>query len=178
MACGSEALPPGTASLPGSPVRSKSPLARYVASFLFAMAPPEDEYQLGLAADVERPMPLSVPDRNLGCPVRFSVEEPKLEDIPVERQIIALVAVVLASVPAFAEDANSRSESAPPSSHSTGRSVSPETKGEQQPQGPTGPIDTGSGGAPAESPQGQQPPSMEAAPEGSSKTIVDPSVKK
>ncbi len=47
-----------------------------------------------------------------------------------------------------------------------------------QPQGPTGPINTGSGGAPAESPQGQTPPGMQAAPEGSSKTIVDEKTKK
>ncbi len=41
------------------------------------------------------------------------------------------------------------------------------------PQGPSGPLNTTSGGAPAESPQGQTPPGMQAAPEGSSKTIVD-----
>jgi hypothetical protein len=57
---------------------------------------------------------------------------------------------------------------------STGRTVSPETTGQQQPQGPTGPIETESGGAPAESPQGQTPPGMQAAPEGSSKTTVEP----
>jgi hypothetical protein len=56
---------------------------------------------------------------------------------------------------------------------STGRTVVPSTQGQQQPQGPTGPIETKSGGAPAESPQGQTPPGMQAAPEGSSKTIVD-----
>jgi hypothetical protein len=44
---------------------------------------------------------------------------------------------------------------------------------EQQPQGPTGPLDTTTGGAPAESPQGQSPPGMQGAPEGSSKSIVD-----
>jgi hypothetical protein len=44
---------------------------------------------------------------------------------------------------------------------------------EQQPQGRTGPLDTTTGGAPAESPQGQSPPGMQAAPEGSSKSIVD-----
>ena len=60
------------------------------------------------------------------------------------------------------------------SPHSTGRTVSPETKGQQQPQGDTGPLDTAKGGAPAESPQGQTPPGMQAAPEGSSKTIVEP----
>ncbi|HJP67761.1 MAG TPA: hypothetical protein VJ846_02575 [Sphingomicrobium sp.] len=50
----------------------------------------------------------------------------------------------------------------------------PEEKGQLQPQGWTGPINTGSGGAPAESPQGQSPPAMQAAPEGSSKTVVAP----
>jgi hypothetical protein len=42
-----------------------------------------------------------------------------------------------------------------------------------QPQGLTGPIDTITGGPPAESPQGETP-GMQVAPEGSSKTIVDP----
>jgi hypothetical protein len=56
----------------------------------------------------------------------------------------------------------------------TGRTQTPETKGEKQPQGWTGPINTGHGGAPAESPQGQSPPGMQAAPEGSSKTTVEP----
>jgi len=48
------------------------------------------------------------------------------------------------------------------SEHSTGRTLSPDTKGQAQPQGPTGPINTVSGGAPAESPQGQTPPGMQA----------------
>jgi hypothetical protein len=56
---------------------------------------------------------------------------------------------------------------------STGRTA-PETKGQLQPQGWTGPIETTTGGAPAESPQGQSPPGMQAAPEGSSKTVVEP----
>ena len=60
------------------------------------------------------------------------------------------------------------------SPHSTGRTVTPETDGKKQPQGDTGPINTTTGGAPAESPQGQTPPGMQAAPEGSSKTVVDP----
>ena len=67
---------------------------------------------------------------------------------------------------------------APPSLHSTGPSVSPEDKGQQQPQGQTGPLDTKSGGAPAESPQGQTSPGMQPAPDGSSKTIVDPNANK
>jgi hypothetical protein len=59
------------------------------------------------------------------------------------------------------------------SGYSSGRSA-PEAKGEKQPQGWTGPTDTGVGGAPPESPQGQSPPGMQAAPEGSSKTTVAP----
>jgi hypothetical protein len=54
------------------------------------------------------------------------------------------------------------------------RTQTPETTGQKQPQGWTGPIDTGTGGAPASSPQGQSPPGMQAAPEGSSKTTVAP----
>jgi hypothetical protein len=63
------------------------------------------------------------------------------------------------------------------SEHSTGRTAAPETKGQLQPQGWTGPIETTTGGAPAESPQGQSPPGMQAAPEGSSKTVVEPDKK-
>jgi hypothetical protein len=59
----------------------------------------------------------------------------------------------------------------------TDASISPETNGKQQPQGPTGPLETKSGGAPAESPQGQTPPGMQPAPNGSSQTIIDPSRK-
>jgi hypothetical protein len=66
---------------------------------------------------------------------------------------------------------------APASPYSTGLSTSPETKGMQQPQGPTGPVDTKSGGAPAGSPQGQTPPGMQSAPDGSSRTIIDPDAK-
>ena len=59
------------------------------------------------------------------------------------------------------------------SRNSTGRTYLPQEGREMQPQGRAGPLETGSGGAPAESPQGQTPSGMQAAPEGSSKTIVD-----
>jgi hypothetical protein len=60
------------------------------------------------------------------------------------------------------------------SQYSTGHTVlSPDTRTET-PQGKTGPRETGTGGAPAESPQGETPPAMQPAPEGSSKTIVGP----
>ena len=68
--------------------------------------------------------------------------------------------------------ATAQNNQAGDSTHSTGRTSLP-TEGQMQPQGPTGPLSATSGGAPAESPQGQSPPGMQAAPEGSSKTIVD-----
>jgi hypothetical protein len=86
---------------------------------------------------------------------------------------VTLCLIVCAS----AATAQSQSDSKKPddSQHSTGRTVLPEeNKGVLQPQGWTGPITTGSGGPPAASPQGQSPPGMQAAPEGSSKSIVDP----
>jgi hypothetical protein len=95
--------------------------------------------------------------------------------------LASLVFAATVGVAAAAEDTamgNGTSPQAAPQSqgdseHSTGRSSSPATEGIAQPQGPTGPLDTKSGGAPAESPQGQSPPGMQAAPAGSDKTIVD-----
>jgi hypothetical protein len=57
---------------------------------------------------------------------------------------------------------------------STGRTVLPDNKGQLQPQGWTGPLSTGTGGAPATSPRGGTPPDMQPAPGGATKTIVDP----
>jgi hypothetical protein len=47
-----------------------------------------------------------------------------------------------------------------------------EDKGQPSPQGPTGPITTGSGGVTAASPQGGTPPNMQPLP-NSSKTGAD-----
>jgi hypothetical protein len=51
--------------------------------------------------------------------------------------------------------------------HAQGAS-GPQTKAQQQssPQGQTGPVNTGSGGAPPESPQGETPPNMQATSPG------------
>lgn len=96
---------------------------------------------------------------------------------------IAAIAVCLlacsgmASGVAWAQDQQAQPETGKKpdkSEYSTGRTVSPETKGQLQPQGWTGPLNTTTGGAPAASPQGQSPPGMQAAPEGSSKTVVEP----
>jgi predicted lipid-binding transport protein (Tim44 family) len=44
----------------------------------------------------------------------------------------------------------------------------PQSQQQTSPQGGTGPLETGSGGAPAASPQGETPPGMQSAPAGSS----------
>ena len=90
------------------------------------------------------------------------------------RITLAAACVAFATMTALAETQPASGNS----KHSTGRTVSPETNGQVQPQGPTGPTDTTKSGAPPESPQGQTPPGMQAAPGGSSKTVVDPDSKK
>jgi hypothetical protein len=79
-----------------------------------------------------------------------------------------MLAVVLAL---FATSAVAQTQPAAKPKQSTG---SPDSKGQVQPQGSTGPINTGGGGAPAASPQGETPGNMQAAPQGSSKTTVEP----
>jgi hypothetical protein len=87
----------------------------------------------------------------------------------------AIIAAGLACAFSFAfVPARATDQPTDKSGYSTGRTQTPEDKGTRQPQGWTGPITTGTGGAPPESPQGQSPPGMQAAPEGSSKTTVAP----
>ena len=91
---------------------------------------------------------------------------------------IALIAVCLVSSAGIAcAQTELEKKNADKPETSTGRTVTPETKGQLQPQGWTGPLNTTTGGAPASSPQGQTPPGMQAAPEGSSKTVVAPDPK-
>ena len=45
------------------------------------------------------------------------------------------------------------------------------TQTQSQPQDQTGPLTTTTGGAPASSPQGETPPGMQSAPEGSSEKV-------
>jgi len=85
---------------------------------------------------------------------------------------------LMASIATASAQQTPRADPSKDSQNSTGRTIIPEKMGPAQPQGHTGPIDTKSGGAPAESPQGQTPPGMQSAPEGSSKTIVDAPAKK
>ena len=91
---------------------------------------------------------------------------------------IALIAVCFVAFAGMAwAQALPENKNADKPESSTGRTVTPETKGQLQPQGATGPINTKSGGAPASSPQGESAPGMQAAPEGSSKTVVEPDKK-
>lgn len=91
------------------------------------------------------------------------------------RIAIAALSLALCAGAASAQTPTPPGEKTPAAEHSTGRTELPEDiKGKEQPQGPTGPEEMESGGAPAESPQGQTPPGMIAAPEGSSETIVGP----
>ncbi|WGD56921.1 hypothetical protein QA641_17935 [Bradyrhizobium sp. CB1650] len=84
------------------------------------------------------------------------------------RIVITTICLVFACGFAAAQDGSKTDANT-----TTGRSA-PEEKGQLQPQGWTGPVDTKSGGAPPESPQGQSPPGMQAAPDGSTKTVVEP----
>jgi hypothetical protein len=85
-------------------------------------------------------------------------------------QAIPALMVLLSSWGAVAQS----SQPSPSPAPIAGGRTAPEDKGQLQPQGWTGPINTQSGGAPAESPQGQSPPGMQAAPDGSNKTVVAP----
>jgi hypothetical protein len=92
---------------------------------------------------------------------------------------IAIAAIgLLLAIGASSAQQSPKAETGKDSQNSTGRTIIPEKQGPAQPQGHTGPLETKSGGAPAESPQGQTPPGMQAAPDGSSKTIVDAPAKK
>jgi hypothetical protein len=92
---------------------------------------------------------------------------------------IAIVAVgLILGIGTVAAQQTPRADPGKESQNTTGRTIIPEKMGPAQPQGHTGPIDTKSGGAPAESPQGQTPPGMQSAPDGSSKTIIDSPQKK
>jgi len=88
------------------------------------------------------------------------------------RVLLATLCVTCSIASAAAQDNQAADKVPGDSPQSTGRTYLPQEE-QRQPQGRTGPLETGSGGAPAESPQGQTPPGMQAAPEGSSKTIVD-----
>ncbi len=81
---------------------------------------------------------------------------------------IATIALCLSAGVAFAQT-TPQSDPAKDLSNQSGRTAIPEKKEQGQPQGDPGPLNTKSGGAPASSPQGETPPGMQSAPDGSSK---------
>jgi hypothetical protein len=88
-------------------------------------------------------------------------------------RVVSIILCTMLSTAAAAQEGQSGDRLPGDSPDSTGRTYQP-TEGQNQPQGNTGPLETTTGGAPPESPQGQSPPGMQAAPGGSSKTIIDP----
>jgi hypothetical protein len=89
----------------------------------------------------------------------------------VMRVALATLIFISCASPALAQTKPDDKSKSP---ESTGRSVNEDEKGKMQPQGQTGPLETRSGGAPAASPQGETPPGMQSAPDGSSKSVVEP----
>jgi hypothetical protein len=79
--------------------------------------------------------------------------------------IFTAMSVSFAQAPKEAVDAARPSQTGCNSAQNTG---SNKTQGQSQPQGQTGPISTSSGGAPAESPQGETPAGMQHNAKGSS----------
>jgi hypothetical protein len=88
------------------------------------------------------------------------------------RLLIAIATMTALSTGLAIAQSKSTTSTSPDSSERTDLKAHQQHR-ERQPQGPTGPLDTTTGGPPAASPQGQSPPGMQSAPEGSSKTIVD-----
>jgi hypothetical protein len=81
-------------------------------------------------------------------------------------RIAIIAALCLSTGMAFAQTTPPPTKESP---NTTGRTIIPEKNVQGQPQGNTGQLNTGSGGAPASSPQGETPPGMQSAPQGSAK---------
>jgi hypothetical protein len=60
----------------------------------------------------------------------------------------AYIAIFPICIASFATSVQAEDSNTDKSVYSTGRTQTPETKGQKQPQGWTGPIETGIGGAP------------------------------
>lgn len=91
------------------------------------------------------------------------------------RTLFAILIISAATVSASAQTSPPSEKAISDIKQSTGRTdlKAHQENNQMTPQGPSGPLNTTTGGAPASSPQGQTPPGMQSAPEGSSKTIVD-----
>ena len=93
--------------------------------------------------------------------------------MPMRMPLLVVAAISLAGSVCSAQTNPPGSMPPPKESSGTTNMKAHQENIQQTPQGESGPLNTTSGGAPAESPQGQTPPGMQAAPEGSSQTIVD-----
>jgi hypothetical protein len=89
------------------------------------------------------------------------------------RRLVLVLCISAYASMAYAQTQPANPEQLSASQPIHGSAGSPdEDKGQPSPQGPTGPITTGSGGATAASPQGGTPPNMQPLP-NSSKTGTD-----
>jgi hypothetical protein len=88
---------------------------------------------------------------------------------------IAVVAAVVVAIGAY----NYRNTAVQPDSNSVGANATSDrftpsnTQNQSSPQGPTGPLNTGSGGAPASNPRGETPPGMQSGP-GAENNVIPP----
>ena len=89
---------------------------------------------------------------------------------------VILVAIVIYGVGRFEPMTESNSvQTSPPRANAIPDRAGPaNAQSQPSPQGPTGPINTATGGAPAASPQGETPAGMQAIPQGSSEKNVAP----
>jgi hypothetical protein len=85
------------------------------------------------------------------------------------RLALAALCVVVGTTMAMAQTRDDRKPG-----DSTGQSVETQQKSQAQPQGPTGPLTTGSGGAAASGPQGGTPPGMQVQPDSETKGVAQP----
>jgi hypothetical protein len=88
--------------------------------------------------------------------------------------LLAVAALVITGVGMFAFSEPRTTTSPTPGPTATGSNPIPERvavdkpQNQASPQGPTGPLTTGTGGAPASSPQGEAPAGMQVSPPGAS----------
>jgi hypothetical protein len=85
------------------------------------------------------------------------------------RLALAALFVVIGTMMAMAQTRDDRKPG-----DSTGQSVETRQKGQAQPQGSTGPLTTGSGGASASGPQGGTPPDMQVKSDSETKGVAHP----
>jgi hypothetical protein len=85
---------------------------------------------------------------------------------------IAMLITTLTFGTAIAQSPSASSDPDNPAANAANSSgAPPDTQKQPQPQGPTGPTNTTSGGAPASSPQGDTPSGMQPAPHDPEKGV-------